>query len=557
MNYTYERDDGLVRSWIDHILCSKHISSLVIDIHAVHSGSLLSDHFPLFFKINLRLLSLPPTPPSVDHSVRIDWSKATSTHIQRYCDRLSACVDTLPSDIISCVAADCTQHQAMLDLYAQSLISSMLHCASECFPTITSKPRRRLAGWNDSAGLLKKSANFWCKVWEEAACPKSGVPFQIKKCTKTKYKYEIRRLKRRQTVLLQKKLAALFARKNRKNFWSEIRHLNRSYSCPTPVVDGISGSTNIANLFAFKSKGTLNTHSSSLLSSFHSDLQSTISDMDISEVSFSDYDVLQAISKLKSKKLDGSGVFSEHLKYASSAISESLAGFFTSVIRHGYMPFSIRNSLLTPIPKANKNTSCSSNYRAIALASNLSKLLEHLILDCYESYFCTSHLQYGFKPGLSTSMCTGTLKNVVSRYINRGSSVLGCFLDASKAFDMVDHRLLFGKLRDKGLPLPVIRLLSSWYRDQQLCVKWDHSLSNSFGASNGVRQGSVLSPVLFSVYLDGLLERLSQSAVGCYWGHQFAGALCYADDIVLLAPCASALRQMLGICSSYATWPGI
>ena len=77
--------------------------------------------------------------------------------------------------------------------------------------------------------------------------------------------------------------------------------------------------------------------------------------------------------------------------------------------------------------------------------------------------------------------------------------MLGCFLDASKAFDMVNHGLLFDKLFDKGLPLPVIRLLSSWYRDQQMCVRWDHSLSNSFGASNGVRRGSVLSPLLFSV----------------------------------------------------------
>ena len=117
------------------------------------------------------------------------------------------------------------------------------------------------------------------------------------------------------------------------------------------------------------------------------------------------------------KKLDGSGVCSEHLKYASSAMSESVGSFFTSVVHHGYMLFSIRNSLLTAIPKANKNTSCSDNYWAIALASNLSKILEHLILDCYESYFYTSHLQYGFKPGLSSSMCTGTSINfyVVSR----------------------------------------------------------------------------------------------------------------------------------------------
>ena len=77
------------------------------------------------------------------------------------------------------------------------------------------------------------------------------------------------------------------------------------------------------------------------------------------------------------------------------------------------------------------------------------------------------------------------------------------------------------------------------------------------GLQNSVRQGGVLSPVLFAVYLDGLLEELSESGVGCYWGHLFAGALCYADDLVLLAPCASALRCMLSICQSYADDHGL
>ena len=90
-----------------------------------------------------------------------------------------------------------------------------------------------------------------------------------------------------------------------------------------------------------------------------------------------------------------------------------------------------------------------------------------------------------------------------------------------------------------------------------MSVRWGQSLSDSFSVSNGVRQGSVLSPVLFSVYLDELLEKLSKSGVGCHWGGAFVGALCYADDIVLLAPCASAMRHMLNICDSYATSHGL
>ena len=130
-------------------------------------------------------------------------------------------------------------------------------------------------------------------------------------------------------------------------------------------------------------------------------------------------------------------------------------------------------------------------------------------------------------------------------------------LDASKAFDLVNHGVLFRKLLDRGLPLSVIRFLSSWYNVQQVSVRWGQSLSDSFSVSNGVRQGSVLSPVLFSVYLDELLEKLSKSGVGCHWGGAFVGALCYADDIVLLAPCASAMRHMLNICDSYATSHGL
>ena len=77
-------------------------------------------------------------------------------------------------------------------------------------------------------------------------------------------------------------------------------------------------------------------------------------------------------------------------------------------------------------------------------------------------------------------------------------------------------------------------------------------MSDYFTATNGVKQGGVLSPVLFCLYIDGLLKLLSKAGGGCYIGRYFVGAMAYADDIVLLAPSASALRKMLAICDSYA-----
>ena len=93
----------------------------------------------------------------------------------------------------------------------------------------------------------------------------------------------------------------------------------------------------------------------------------------------------------------------------------------------------------------------------------------------------------------------------------------------------------------------------SWNKNQRMCVRWDGSFSDHFCVSNGVRQGGVLSPILFTIYVDDLLEDLSKLGVGCYWDSLFAGSVCYADDLVLLAPSPSALRIMLRCCEDFAT----
>ena len=70
--------------------------------------------------------------------------------------------------------------------------------------------------------------------------------------------------------------------------------------------------------------------------------------------------------------------------------------------------------------------------------------------------------------------------------------------------------------------------------------------------SNGVKQGGVLSPVLFCVYIDGLLISLNRAGLGCHIGHMFVGVLAYADDLILLAPTPHAMRSMLQCCEQYA-----
>ena len=199
-----------------------------------------------------------------------------------------------------------------------------------------------------------------------------------------------------------------------------------------------------------------------------------------------------------------------------------------------------------------KDPSDSDNYRAIALAPTLSKVFEWCLLLDNKSAFSTSPLQFGFKQGLSTDLCTGLVKNVVARYTINETNVYGCFLDASKAFDRVNHNMLFEKLLKKDVSPIVVRALLSWYTSQRVSVRWNSCQSETLSIANGVRQGGVLSPILFTIYIDDLLLQLEKAGIGCYWSHYYVGAVCYADDIVLLAPSPSALRLMLHTCSDFA-----
>ena len=161
-------------------------------------------------------------------------------------------------------------------------------------------------------------------------------------------------------------------------------------------------------------------------------------------------------------------------------------------------------------------------------------------------------MQFGFKAGVSTTQCTWVVNEVTTYFMRRGTAVTACLLDCSKAFDKCRFDKLFSKLISKGLPPIVVRVLIFIYEEQTGWVKLGGKRSTPFGITNGTRQGSVLSPVLFSVYLDGLLKELRRLQLGCHIGGCWFGALGYADDLIILAPNREVLQKMLEVCEAYA-----
>ena len=269
----------------------------------------------------------------------------------------------------------------------------------------------------------------------------------------------------------------------------------------------------------------------------------------------SSQEISDAIRMLKDNKACGmDNISAEHLKLASSKLCPLLGICFTGFLVHGILPDSILSVLLKPIIKDKSGKiNSSDNYRPIALASILSKVLERTILNRLEQFVLTADNQFGFKPKHGTDMCIFALKEILDLYNRHNSTMFMCFIDASKAFDRVNHEKLFYKLQARGVPTSVVRILVFWYSHQSMYVKWGNSTSAPFKVCNGVKQGSILSPFLYNIYMDELSTRLNSCRTGCMVGDTFINHLMYADDLVIFCPYSAGFQELLRICSQYGS----
>ena len=106
---------------------------------------------------------------------------------------------------------------------------------------------------------------------------------------------------------------------------------------------------------------------------------------------------------------------------------------------------------------------------------------------------------------------------------------------------------------DKNVPAIVIRVTIFMYEEQEGCVRLSNMASASFRVTTGTKQGSVLSPFMFSLYLDGLLKELRDLGFGCHVQGVWMGCAAFADDLVLLSPSRESMSKMLMVCEAYAS----
>ena len=231
IDFTYERDDGMVRSWLDHVLTLSHFSACISNTRCVHSSCNLSDHCPQSFSISFNhcmgirdaLQSVSTSESSGSHAQNLtDWTRVTALNVKRYHKSILNSLPHISPELTECCTTSCTTHISAIDSVCNEFLSALSFSANLHLPK-RSHRHKAVPGWNDLMKPFKDSAAFWNKLWVEAECPSTGILFDLRKHTKKEYKYAVRRAKYRRNHTIRKKTASTLGRKDKASFWKEVK----------------------------------------------------------------------------------------------------------------------------------------------------------------------------------------------------------------------------------------------------------------------------------------------------------------------------------------------
>ena len=567
VKFTYKGINNSV-SLIDHFIMTENMCLLTKNYYTMDSVDNLSDHVQVFMILNCSVKTVPIESDKVFSRSPL-WGIASSYDIQQYQLELDNIIQYCypTTDMLLCDNGNslCLKreyvskfHDAIMNATHLAMVKHILH---------TGKPKLNvIPGWDIEMGCARQTSLFWHDIWNECGREKFGIVYDIMKMCRSKYHYKLRALRKKKHVKTKLSVSKSMLRNHPTTYWKSTSAIRKNKYNTTQMVDGVCGDSNIANLFRRKYQSLYNSVKSldeEMIELSESIKSAIAKECDCAETvkershchDIDNSDVSKAVAKLKTDKISDNGlVYSNNFIYGTNLLHKCSSILFASMVRHNFAPQTFICAKIIPIPKGSKPAlTCSDKYRSIAISNVIGKILDHVIIDRQSDCLKTCNYQFGFKPKASTVLCSTMVNETIQYYTeNGGNPVYLLLLDATKAFDKVSYKVLFDVLLDKKVCPRIVNLLYYMYSNQQCHVKWGDAASDSFGISNGVKQGGVISPLLFSLYIDELFLLLKESGMGCHVGLTYAGAFGYADDIALVVLSLSILKQMIQICEQFA-----
>ena len=565
-SYTYQHHTLTSFSTIDHFMVTERfLEDCILDAAPIQLPCNLSNHSPIMLKIRV---------PAVVENVqkretfvpKPNWRKADEEEIDDFHDAAQVKLQHIRvPESINCTDVLCNNasHSHDRDLFVIEILEKLTEASMECIPLTKKKPVKvqQLPGWNENVRPLKQESLFWHATWVSAKRPKSGGVFEKMKETRNKYHYAVKAAKRELDRQKSEALGAAAMLGDKEIFKEMKKHLFSKKGGNQDCPDSLEGKVTHDDILEKFRECYSALYNRADRSVEMEEVNSHIEDIIRNNIQSSLFEVSKitpgvvrlAVERMKPQKSDVSSEYtSDVFIHGPQIMYDQLAAVFRSFVTHGTITREILCTAFLPLLKSTlKDPRKFNNYRAIAGASQLLKMLEYVILILWGDLVQSDSLQAGFKRKSSCTMASWLVLEVGQWFYQRGGAVHAAFCDMSKAFDYVLYNKLFEKLLATGMPAIVVKVIIYAYQEQKGWVRVSGKNSAAFSITNGVKQGGVLSPFWFSLYLDELLQKLRRSGIGCSIAGIWVGAICYADDLALLAPDRHSLQRMIDICAAY------
>jgi len=261
------------------------------------------------------------------------------------------------------------------------------------------------------------------------------------------------------------------------------------------------------------------------------------------------------LSNLPNNKKPGvDGISNEHMKYANGEELRILIKFIMeTTINTGVMPDNFNVAIIKPLIKdKTKPDDDENNTRPISISMVITNIYEKIILRSVDGQKEDVDEQFGFRSNSSCNHAITILLDAVRYNRRKGLRVYLAAIDATKAFDKVNRRILWCKMINK-IDKIILRSIMNYYSFSKSMVENGNDKSNMFRTTVGVKQGGSLSPRLFALYIEDLVKRIKESKHGVYYGNKNykVDILLYADDILLVSTTKGGLQELLYITEKY------
>jgi exonuclease III len=562
IDYTFANEKLNYYSVIDYLCLSESLLNNVTKYNVLHLAVNHSDHLPLIATITLPMQSslakyilsgyepsyckLAPCNVSIHKFLR--WDKGDT-------DQYYAMTGQLLYPIYNAVRQSVAVNKVVSNDYIEAVycktVDALTTVSDNC---ITVLPQNALKGWwSSDLSNLKRQSVMSHNIWLNSGKPLNGILFENKNKDKLRYKFAIKKGKLDQNNVVSDKLHEDLVNKDSVSFWKTWKN-KICYKLKGKIrLEGNISSEEAATKFAtfFETVNTPNSMDFNFLkrNEFMRKLAHYSGDILSSKFDFRAEILAIALDKMEKGKSAGlDNITVEHLIYCHPVIFSLLALLFNAMLRNGFVPAAFGRGITIPIPKNETSQGVHSieSFRGITLSPTISKLFEHCILLMFSDYFVTSPNQFGFKSRLGCPHAIYTVRKTIDFYVQNSSTVNLCFLDITKGFDKINHFMLLLKLLKRRMPVALVKLLYYWYSISVSVVRWENTYSTQYKLSAGIRQGAVLSPTLFSVYVNDMLAKFMNC--GCQLCGLSVSAIMYADDLVLLSPSVTELQTMIDIC---------